>query len=77
MPDLIDVDRVLCSLPFWLTISCSPLDRPRLEIGSSGINVKPLGGYPALTKEHIKASRDHCVVADVPSCCEGSISVIL
>lgn len=66
-----------CPPPFWLTISCSPLDNPRLEIGSSGINVKLLGGYPAFTKRRIEVSYDEPNVTDAPSCREGSISVIL
>lgn len=43
-------------LPFWLTMSCSPLDSPRLEIGNSGINVKFFGGYPAFTEVQIMVS---------------------
>lgn len=46
-------------------------------MGSSGINVKPLGGYPAFTEGGIKMSYGEPEVADVPSCWEGSISVIL
>lgn len=46
-------------------------------MGSSGIKAKLLGGYPAFTKKHVKVSYDEPSVADVRSCCEGSISVIL
>lgn len=75
--DRVGTDLVLCPPPFWLTISCSPLDNPRLEIGSSGINVKLLGGYPTFTKKRIKVSYDEPKAIGVPSCCEGSISVIV
>lgn len=77
--DLVGVDPVLGPLPFWLTISCSPLDNPRLEMGNSGINVKLLGGYPALTEQTHQGElgSDGLKVVDVPSCCEGRISVIL
>jgi hypothetical protein len=75
--DRAEVDLVLCPALFLLTISCSPLDNPRLEIGSSGINVKLLGGYPAFTENRVKMMYDELDVADAPSCCEGSISVIL
>ena len=57
MVDLVGVDFVPCPLPFWLTINCSPLDNPRLEMGSSGINVKPLGGYPVFTEKRVKVSQ--------------------
>ena len=75
MADRVGVE--LGPLPFWLTISCSPLDRPRLEIGNSGINAKLLGGYPAFTEERVRVSLDEVSMADIRSCCEGSISVIL
>jgi hypothetical protein len=43
-----------------LTINCSPGLRPRLDNGSSGTTVSPLGGYPAFTAARKGKGDEEC-----------------
>ena len=65
-----DAAGVGCEAPgLDVTISCSPLCRPKDDRGSSGISVSALGGYPDFTESKTQSSFNNLMrVTQLRSC---------